>query len=96
MVFLEIVFDAGDLSRSGSDRDAIETALDKALSDAGLGVVTGGGTGRYASIVEVEIYDSSKLEQGLQLIRRTLTSANAPPSTLIKGSQPEKLVIRLG
>jgi hypothetical protein len=96
MVFLEIVFDASDLSRAGGDRDEIETALDQALSESGLGAVTGGGTGSHAAIVEVEVFDAQRLDQALQLLRRTLSNANAPASTLIKGSQPERLLCRLG
>jgi hypothetical protein len=65
-------------------RDELEDPLDEALSEANLGEVTGGGSGRGAINIDVDIWDASRLGEGLALIRRVLNELGAPSNTYIK------------
>ena len=55
MTFLEIVLQAADFTFGG--RDEIEDPLDDALRSAGLGEVTGGGTGMGVCNIDVEVFE---------------------------------------
>jgi hypothetical protein len=80
--FFEITFPtAADYSVSG--RQDIEDRLDEALQQAGLGEVTGGGTGMGLANIDVEVTDS---QRGLILVREVLQSLGLAPSTIIRQS----------
>ena len=63
--FLEIVPESVEFTFDG--RDAVEDPLHEALTAAGIGEVTGGGSGMGRSTIDVEVSD---LEAGLELVRR--------------------------
>ncbi len=62
--FLEIILKSEDFAHAG--RDEIEDPLDEALQAAGLGEVTGGGSGIDSNNIDVEV---SGLSAGLELTR---------------------------
>jgi len=77
--FFEIILRSADFTFGG--RDEIEDPLDDALRNAGLGEVTGGGTGMGISNIDVEATDASR---GLSLIREVLQRLAVAPSTIIR------------
>lgn len=82
-VFLEIVVHAAEAAGCGIEsRDEIEGPLEAALSDAGLGEVTGGGGGSGLYIIDVEV-SLVEFEKALDLIKATLAELDVPPTTLI-------------
>lgn len=85
-IFLEIVLQKSDFIFEG--RDGIEDPLEEALQAAGLGQVTGGGSGTETCNVDVEVND---LKSGLVLIRRTLQQLGVAKSTVINQYEPEKM-----
>ncbi|MDR3456415.1 MAG: hypothetical protein P4N60_03125 [Verrucomicrobiae bacterium] len=87
---MEVVFQAHDFPFKG--RDIPEDALADALEKAKLGEVTGGGSGRQTSAIDVEVTD---FERGLKLIRRTLKKVGAPASTEIHRHRPKHEIYRL-
>ena len=95
-IFLELIFNTNDLALAGIEsRDEIEEPLDESLSDAGLGAVTGGGSGSTVAIIDVEIEDENKLDNAISLIRQVLQSLQVPPSTIIKRSRPSKMLYKV-
>jgi hypothetical protein len=84
--FLEIVLQSADFRFGG--RDAIEDPLGQALQAAGLGEVTGGGTGMGISNIDVEVVE---LEAGLALIRTILRDLGVARSTVINQYAPHKV-----
>jgi hypothetical protein len=88
--FLEIVFKNTDFPFAG--RDAVEDPLTEALKEAGVGEVTGGGSGPQTCNIDVEITD---LERGLAVIRRTLSDLGCPASTEIHQQQPQHIIHKL-
>eukprot|EP01031_Cornospumella_fuschlensis_P019507 gene19507-23906_t len=64
-------------------RDEIEDPLDDALRKAQLGEVTGGGSGRGISNIDVEVTDP---ERGLAVIREVLRRLGVARSTIIRQS----------
>ncbi|MDZ4183566.1 MAG: hypothetical protein U1D97_01140 [Desulfuromonadales bacterium] len=90
-VFLEIILKAGETADFGIEsRDEIEEPLEKALSETGLGEVTGGGGGSGVYIVDVEVPDEEQFGEALRVIRRVLQDLKVPPSTLIKRHEPDE------
>ena len=85
--FLEIVFGPSD-DTTYLGRDEIEEPLHEALVQAGLGEVTGGGTGTDCSMIDVEVSDPVK---GLALLRKILVGLNVPRDTVINQYQPQKV-----
>lgn len=85
--FFEIVFVAADFVHDA--RDAVEDPLAEALEEAGLGEVTGGGSGMGIVNVDVEVTDA---ERGLALIRRVLRDLGVAKSTVVNQYEPEKKV----
>ena len=79
--FFEIILQSADFNFGG--RDEIEDPLDEALQQANLGEVTGGGSGRGVSNIDVEVTDP---EQGLKVIRQLLQSLEVAKSTVIRQS----------
>lgn len=91
-VFLEIILNAADASGVGIDsRDEVEDPLEEALSNSGLGEVTGGGGGMSLYIIDVEVVET-QFEEALDVIRNILKGLKVPSSTKIKRSQPKEIV----
>ena len=84
--FFEIILQSPDFAFGG--RDEIEDPLDEALQQAGLGEVTGGGTGMGRSNIDVEVADP---QRGLALIRQVLQRLAVAPSTVIRQYSPEEI-----
>jgi hypothetical protein len=84
--FLEIVLQADEFHFSG--RDEVDDPLDEALRRAGLGEVTGGGTGMGVCNIDVEVSD---LTAGLALIRAVLGNLGVARSTVINQYKPERV-----
>jgi hypothetical protein len=84
--FFEIVMQSADFAFGG--RDEIEDPLDAALHAAGLGEVTGGGTGMGVCNIDVEVTDPVR---GLALIREQLRTLNVASTTVIHQYQPERI-----
>lgn len=78
-VFYEIILQAADFTFEG--RDEIEDPLDEALHQAGLGEVTGGGSGMGLVNIDIEVSEAS---HGLALIRNVLQQLGVAPSTVIR------------
>ena len=79
--FFEITLLAAESTFGG--RDEIEDPLDDALKQAGIGEVTGGGSGMGIANIDVEVADP---ERGLALIREVLRNLGVAPSTIIRQS----------
>jgi len=86
-IFLEIVFQSADFTFGG--RDEIEDPLEEALQDAGIGEVTGGGSGMGTANIDVDVFD---LEKGVALIRAVLKDIGVAPSTIINQYSPQRVV----
>lgn len=78
--FFEILLPI-DPSYDVADRHEIEDSLDDALQRAGLGEVTGGGTGMGKANIDVEVIDP---QRGLTLMRRILQDFSVPQNTIIR------------
>ena len=76
--FLEVILQAADFTLHA--RDDVEDPLHDALTTAGLGEVTGAGSGLGVSNIDLEVND---LQAGLALVRRVLRELNVAPSTVI-------------
>jgi hypothetical protein len=76
--FLEIILQSDD--SAFLERDEVEDSLQEALAAAGIGEVTGAGSGLGVSNLDVEVTD---LEEGLALVRKVLRDLEVPPSTTI-------------
>jgi hypothetical protein len=83
--FLEIVLESRDFTFDG--RDEVENPLHEALTAAGIGKVTGGGSGMGKSNIDVEVSD---LEAGLALVRRVLRDLKVAASTVIYAQQGDQ------
>lgn len=81
--FFDIIFQSADFRFGG--RDEIEDPLDEALQQAGLGEVTGGGSGMGTSNIDIEVSDPVR---ALPLIREVLRSLGVAHSTLIRQAGP--------
>jgi hypothetical protein len=79
---LEVVLQSGDAAFL--ERDEVEDALQQALMAAGIGEVTGAGSGPGVSNLDVEVTD---LDQGLALVRKVLQDLEVPPSTMVYRNQ---------
>ncbi|MCI0564329.1 MAG: hypothetical protein MN733_38135 [Nitrososphaera sp.] len=92
-IFLEILFDAQDLTESDIEgRDEIEDAVSAALSEGDLGEVSGGGQGSGFVNVDVEIDDEENFVEALSVIRETLRGLNVPLTTRIKRYKPQETI----
>ncbi len=91
MAFFELSFGAEDFQSRGFDsRDEIEDPLEAALQEAGGGEVTGGGAGRGRLNIDIETFGGITDEQAVELIRRVLTKLDAPRSSILSRSIPQK------
>ena len=91
MAFFELSFDAADFQNCGFDaRDEMEDPLDEALQSAGIGEVTGGGSGRGRTNIDIETFDGISDDDAIDLIRRILKGLGAPRSSVLARSQPVK------
>jgi hypothetical protein len=84
--FLEVVLQAADFTFGG--RDEVEDPLDEALQAAGIGEVTGGGTGMGISNIDIEVTDFTA---GLGIIRRVLRGLGVARSTVIVRHTPHEV-----
>ena len=82
--FFEIILPADE----PANRREVEDALDDALSEAGVGEVTGGGTGADTSIVDVEVTD---FDRALPIIRRVLRELRVPRGVRISHNEGDFL-----
>jgi hypothetical protein len=62
------------------ERDEVEDSLQEGLVAAGIGEVTGAGSGLGVSNLDVEV---TGLKEGLALVRKVLRDLEVPPSTTI-------------
>jgi hypothetical protein len=76
--FLEVILQSDD--SAFLERDEVEDALQEALRAAGIGEVTGAGSGLGVSNLDVEVTD---LDAGLALVRKVLRDLEVPPTTMI-------------
>jgi hypothetical protein len=88
--FYEIILQSADFAHSG--RDEIEDPLHEALQAAGLGEVTGGGTGMGKSNIDVEVNDAA---MGLSKIRDVLGELGVAASTEINQYEPVRITHRV-
>lgn len=88
--FLEVVLLSADFEFEG--RDEIEDPLEEALRNAGVGEVTGAGSGMGRSNIDVEVND---LEAGLTLVRSVLQKLQVARSTVINQYEPVRMVHRV-
>ena len=88
-MYLEIVLNQSDLATASTGRDELEELLEAALNSSKLGALTGGGSSTKTAIIEIELFDATRLEEGLALLRKTLVENRAPESTRIKQLEPE-------
>ena len=86
-IFLEVVFQSMDFNFES--RDEIEDPLEEALQNAGLGEVTGAGSGAGIINIDIEVND---FENGLGLIRHVLRVLGVAASTVINQYHPNKVV----
>ena len=90
-IFLEVLMSAVDMDSCGiSARDHVDDPLNDALADAGVGEVSGGGSGKGMVIVDVEIFDENRFPEALAIIRRVLLEVGAPANTVIQRNAPVK------
>jgi hypothetical protein len=91
MAFFELSFDAVDFQNCGFDaRDELEDPLDEALQNAKIGEVTGGGSGRGRTNIDIETFDDVSDEDALAIIRSVLIKLGAPRSSMLTRTQPVK------
>lgn len=84
--FLEVILQSDDATFL--ERDEVEDSLQEALAAAGIGEVTGAGSGFGVSNLDVEITD---LDAGLALVRKVLRDLEVPPSTMIYLNEGDSL-----
>ena len=76
--FLDVILQADDAAFL--ERDEVEDSLQEALAAAGIGEVTGAGSGLGVANLDVEV---TELDAGLALVRKVLGDLEVPPSTMI-------------
>ena len=69
-------------------RDEIEDAVGEALAVAGVGEVTGGGTGVTGSLIDVDVTD---FDRALPIIRDVLRGLNVPSDVVISHNEGDFL-----
>jgi len=90
-VFLDLIFYSAECFAVGIEsRDEIEDALEEEIKASGLGVVSGGGCGMGQYNIDVDIYDETKLNDAIALIRRFLVSRNVPRNSKIVRHKPQR------
>lgn len=86
--FFEIILPAEAGGEEPGGRWEVEDALEDALSEAGVGEVTGGGTGVDKSIVDVDVTD---FDRALPIIRRVLQELRVPRTVQISHNEGDFL-----
>ncbi|CAN5181493.1 hypothetical protein BH09MYX1_BH09MYX1_43620 [soil metagenome] len=77
-VFVEILIPRGARWRGDvGDREEVDDAVHDALEDAGLGEVSGGGTAKDVSNIDVEIDDDERFAEAIAVIREVLVRAGS-------------------
>jgi len=90
-VFLELQFDSKDCLEVGIEsRDEIEDDFEEVLEKSGLGAVTGGGGGMGVYNIDVDLFDETKLQDAISVIRKFLISLNVPRSSKIVRHTPQR------
>ena len=76
-ILIEVILDSSELIAQGfGGRDEVEEILEDVLFKIDLGEITGGGTGMGKSMIDVEITDENRLDEALEIIRKTLQNSN--------------------
>ena len=92
--FIEIIFPTGTLKAAGfGGRDEIEDSLDDALVQAGIGEVTGAGSGSESSNLDVEIGNHVTPAAAVSQVARILRDMKVPQETRLIVRTPERRVI---
>ena len=85
MIFIEVFFPGNSLEEAGfQGRDEVEDPLYDAFESKGIGEVSGGGGGIHGSNIDIEISDSDRLNEALDLIKSTLYELKAPKTSVIE------------
>lgn len=91
MAFFELSFDAADFQNCGFEaREALEDPFEQALQTSGIGEVTGGGSGRGRTNIDIETFDGISDDEAVEMIRRILKSLGAPRSSVLASALPTK------
>ena len=85
-IFFEISLKSADFTFGSCD--GIEEPLQEALLQAGVGEVTGGGSGMGGANVDVEVTDPKR---DLELLREVLQRLAVAPSTVIQHYSHQKI-----
>jgi methylase of polypeptide subunit release factors len=92
-VFLEVLVDSKEALANGIEsRDEIEDPLSESLEAAGIGEVSGGGSGSGSYIIDLDIAGEDVLPKALEVIRRTLRELRVPTNTRIRRGRPQEEV----
>jgi hypothetical protein len=76
-LLIEVILNPSELAAQGfGGRDEVEEILEDALVKNNLGEITGGGTGMGISMIDVEIADENRIDEVLEIIRKTLLNSN--------------------
>ena len=86
--FFEIILPANVGGEEPVSRWDVEDALEDALSEAGVGEVTGGGTGVNKNIVDTAVTD---FDRALPIIRRVLRELRVPHNVQISHNEGDFL-----
>lgn len=91
MAFFELSFDAADFKNCGFEaREELEDPLEQALQTSGIGEVTGGGSGRGRTNIDIEMFDEISDDEAVEALRRILKNLGAPCSSVLASAQPMK------
>lgn len=91
MAFFELSFDAADFQNCGFEaREELEDPLEQALQTSGIGEVTGGGSGRGRTNIDIEMFDEISDDEAVEALRRILKNLGAPRSSVLASAQPMK------
>ena len=91
MAFFELSFDAADFHHCGFEsREDLEDPLEQALQTSGIGEVTGGGSGKGRTNIDIETFDGVSDDEAVEMMRRILKSLGAPRSSVLASAQPMK------
>jgi hypothetical protein len=89
MAFFELSFDTADFQNCGFEsREDLEDPLEQALQSAGIGEVTGGGSGRGRTNIDIETFDGIPDDEAVETIRAILKSLGAPRSAVLASALP--------
>jgi hypothetical protein len=76
-ILIEVILNPSELAAQGfGGRDEVEEILEDVLIENNLGEITGGGAGMGISMIDVEIADENRIDEALEIIRKTLLNSN--------------------